>query len=220
MAEPRNPRSAKEILAEYRSKGIGARVGFGRRPAVVVVDMLRGFTDPGSPLGSDLDSEVEATAELLVEARRREIPLFFSATAYDPSLADGGLFVTKVPSLEILKRGTPPTEIDPRLEPGYGGVVIEKQYASAFFGTPLAASLTALGVDTLLVTGCTTSGCVRATVVDALQNGFRANVPEECVGDRAPEPHAASLLDIDGKYGDVVSLEEALAYLRELGTRP
>lgn len=216
MKQGRAPRGGGEILAEYRAKGIGARVGFGRRPAVLVVDLLRGFTDPESPLGSVLDAEVEATAGLLDEARRRDVPAFFTVTAYDPSFADGGLFVAKIPSLRILTRGAPATEIDPRLEPERGGIVVEKQFASAFFATPLAASLTALGIDTLVVTGCTTSGCVRATVVDALQNGFRAIVPEECVGDRAAEPHAASLVDIDGKYGDVVALDDALEYLRNL----
>ena len=116
--------------------------------------------------------------------------------------------------------GSPWVEVDPRLEPTSTEAVIEKRYASAFFGTPLAATLTAAGVDTLIVTGCTTSGCVRATVVDALQHGFRAIVPRQCVGDRAPAQHAASLVDIDGKYGDVVSLTDAVRYLERLEGKP
>jgi maleamate amidohydrolase len=207
-------RKAEEILAEYRSKGLGSRVGFGRRPAVVVIDFLRGFTDPASPLGSDLDAEVESTRRLLAAARERAAPVFFTVTAYSPDFTDGGLFLAKVPSLEVLTRGSALTEIDARLGRREGETVIEKQYASAFFGTPLASTLTAKGIDTVLLAGCTTSGCVRATAVDALQHGFRAIVPRECVGDRAPEPHAANLVDIDGKYGDVVTLDEALAYLQ------
>lgn len=209
-------RSPEEILSAYRDRGIGERVGFGRRPAVLVVDFLLGFTDPESPLGSDLDAEVEATGRLLSVARRRSVPSVFSVTTYDPSLTDGGLFLVKVPSLAFLRRGGRWTEIDRRVKPREGETVIEKRYASAFFGTPLASTLTALGVDTVLLTGCTTSGCIRATAVDALQHGFRAIVPRECVGDRAPEPHEANLLDIDSKYGDVVDLEAALAYLESI----
>lgn len=207
-------RSPEEILAEYRAKGIGERVGFGRRPAVLVVDFIRGFTDPRSPLGADLEAEVAATSRLLAAARAQEVPVFFTTTAYSPSFADGGLFVKKVPSLRVLRRGEAATDIDPRLGPAEGETVVEKQYASAFFGTSLASTLTALGADTLLLAGCTTSGCIRATAVDALQHGFRAIVPQECVGDRAPEPHLANLLDIHGKYGDVLSLEETLAWLQ------
>lgn len=206
-------RSWDEILAAYRARGLGGRVGFGRRPAVLVVDLIRGFTDPSSPLGSDLDEEVAATARLLETARRAGTPVLFTVTAYGPNRADGGLFLAKVPSLEVLERGSPWTELDPRLGAFPEDTVIEKRYASAFFGTPLASTLTAAGIDTLVVAGATTSGCVRATVVDALQHGFRAVVPRQCVGDRAPEAHRANLLDIDGKYGDVVELEECLGYL-------
>jgi nicotinamidase-related amidase len=118
-----------------------------------------------------------------------------------------------VPSLRRLRRGSRWVAIDPRLRPRRGELVIEKRYASAFFGTPLASTLHAAGVDTLIVAGCTTSGCVRASVVDGLQHGLRVIVPRECVGDRAAGPHEANLLDIDGKYGDVTSLAEVLAYL-------
>lgn len=210
-------KSARQILAEYQAKGLGARVGYGLRPAVVVVDFIRGFTDPASPLGSDLDREVEATAKLLDAARARTLSVFFTTTAYDEQLTEAGLFLRKVPSLKILERGGRWTELDPRLSRRKGETLVEKQYASAFFGTPLASTLTANAVDTLLIAGCTTSGCVRATAVDALQHGFRAIVPRECVGDRAPEAHAANLLDIDAKYGDVVDLEAALQYLAGLG---
>lgn len=209
-------RSGEAILAEYRERGIGHRLGFGRRPAILVVDVIRGFTDPSSPLGSDLDEQVKATVELLEVARERRVPILFTTTVYEEDLADAGLFPAKVPSLAVLTRGSELVELDPRLGRRPEEMILEKRYASAFFATHLAATLTAKQIDTLLVTGCTTSGCVRATVVDALQHGFRAIVPASCVGDRAPEPHAANLLDIESKYGDVVRLDEAIGYLRGL----
>jgi len=201
------------ILDGYRSKGLAGRVGFGRRPAIVVVDFIVGFTDLSSPLASPLDSQIEATKTLLDLARSRSIPVYFTTTAYEPDLTDAGLFIAKIQSLEILVRGSRWVELDPRLQRRPSEPVIEKRYASAFFGTPLASTLTAGGADTVIVAGCTTSGCVRATVVDALQHGFRAIVPKECVGDRSSEQHAANLIDIDGKYGDVIDLADVIAAL-------
>lgn len=201
------------ILDGYRSKGLAGRVGFGRRPAIVVVDFIIGFTDLESPLAGDLDPQIEATATLLELARSRSLPVFFTTVVYEPDLTDAGLFIAKIPSLKILVRGSRWVELDPRLHRQPSEVVIEKRYASAFFGTPLASTLTANGIDTVIVAGCTTSGCVRATVVDALQHGFRAIIPPECVGDRSAEQHAANLIDMDGKYGDVVDLAEVIAIL-------
>ena len=209
-------RSPADILAKYRKKGIGARVGFGKRPAVLVVDFIRGMTEIESPLGSNLDREIEATGHLLRAAREAGSPVIFTTTAYDENLVEAGLFFAKVPSLSILKRGTRWTELDPRLERRPEELLIEKQYPSAFFGTALSSILTAQKVDTVIISGCTTSGCVRGTAGEALQHGYRAIVPRECVGDRAYEPHIANLLDIDAKYGDVVQLEEALLYLKNL----
>lgn len=203
----------QEAQESYRRRRIGARVGFGRRPAVVVVDLSRGFTDPRSPLGSDLDHVVHATSLLLGAARRRGVPVFFTTVAYEPDFRDGGVFVEKVPALKMLVRGSAWTEIDPRLAPLPGEPVLEKPYASAFFATDLHQRLQQRGVDTLIVAGATTSGCVRATAVDGLQHGYRVIVPAECVGDRHPLPHEANLFDIDAKYGDVVSLAEVIAHL-------
>lgn len=203
----------QDAQAFYAQRRIGARLGFGRRPAVVVVDLSRGFTDPESPLGADLDDVVAATRRLLATARRRALPIFFTTVAYEPDFRDGGWFVEKVPSLKILVRGSAWTDIDPRLSPQPGEPVLEKPYASAFFGTDLHERLERLGVDTMIVAGATTSGCVRATVVDGLQYGYRVIVPVECVGDRHPLPHQANLFDIDSKYGDVISLAEVTAYL-------
>lgn len=208
------------ILDGYRSKGLAGRVGFGRRPAVLVVDFIVGFTDLESPLASDLDAEIEATSALLETARECRIPVLFTTTAYDVGMEDAGVFPLKVPSLALLVRGSKWIEIDPRLERRSTEPVIEKKYASAFFGTSLAEILAADEIDTLIITGCTTSGCVRASVVDALQNGYRAIVPRQCVGDRSPEQHAANLVDIDGKYGDVMELDDVITSLAGLKGTP
>lgn len=191
-------------------------MGFGRRPAVVVVDLIHGFTDPASPLGAELDAVVAATRRLLDVARGAGRPVTFTTTSYGPDCADAGVFIRKVPSLEILQRGSSWIEVDPRLGRRGEELVIDKKYASAFFGTALASTLRSLRVDTVLIAGATTSGCIRATVVDAMQHGFRPIVPEDCVGDRAEAPHRANLLDIDGKYGDVLPLDDVLAYLGAL----
>lgn len=206
-------RPIEAILAEYRTKGLAGEVGFGERPAVVVVDLIVGFTDPASPLGSNLDDVVDATRRLLDAAREAGAPAFFTTTVYGPDARDAGVFLRKVPSLAILKAGSRWVELDPRLARRPEENVLEKKYASAFFGTPLASTLTSLGVDTVLLAGATTSGCIRASAVDAMQHGFRLIVPRECVGDRASEAHRANLLDIHGKYGDIVELGSVLEYL-------
>jgi nicotinamidase-related amidase len=207
-----------DTIAFYKSRGFASRVGFGERPALLVVDFINAFTCAGSPLASNLDAEIDATRELLATARDCRIPIAFTTVEYDEGFRDAGVFIKKVPSLSVLRRGSPLVEVDERLAPGVDEHLIVKKYASAFFGTPLASTLTAAGVDTLIIAGCTTSGCVRASAVDACQHGFRAIVVKECVGDRAPEPHLANLFDIDAKYGDVVTLEETLTYLRNLVT--
>lgn len=201
----------------YVERGFRGRVGFGVRPALLIIDLIRAFTDPRSPLGCDLEGAVAATRDLLDKARAAMIGVHFTTTAYVEGYADAGLFIRKVPSLALLRAGDPAVEIDGRLQPLPNECVWCKKYASAFFGTALAAALTATGVDTLLIAGCTTSGCVRASAVDACQHGFRPIVVREAVGDRAPAPHEANLLDIDAKYGDVVSLDEALNYLARFG---
>ncbi len=191
-----------------------SRLGFGRRPAVLVVDFINAYTTPGSPLyAPPVVEAVAATAPVLAAARERGVPVVYTRVIYHPSGRDGGIFVQKVPVLRKMVEGEPLADIVPALPPGPDDVVINKQYASAFFGTSLAATLTALGVDTLILTGCSTSGCIRATAVDGMQYGFRVIVPRECVGDRRPEPHEANLFDINSKYGDVVGRAEVLAYL-------
>lgn len=202
----------------YSRSGFGRRIGYGRRPALLVVDMQIGFTAPEkSPLAGNLDSQLAAINKLIPAARKKGAPIVFTVVGYDPALpGDGGVWPEKAPTFLELKLGSDLVELDPRIHRAPEDLVLVKKYASAFFGTPLSATLVTRGVDTLIVTGCTTSGCVRASVVDAISHGFRPIVPHEAVGDRASEPHEANLFDIDSKYGDVVTLAEALAYLEEL----
>lgn len=212
----RIPEQFAEVFDFYVRKGFASRVGFGRRPAVVVIDLIRGFTDEQCPLASDLTSQLDATRELLAAARSRGVPVLFTTVAYDPELQEAGLWVRKIPSNSYLVEGSPWVELDERLERRPGESLVVKKYASSFFGTDLVARLVSRGVDTVLLVGCTTSGCVRATAVDACSLGFHTIVVEDAVGDRAELPHFASLFDIDAKYGDVVGLQEALAYLSGL----
>ncbi len=199
-------------------EGMGMRAGgVGRRPALVVVDINNGFTDPASPLVCELDETVEAIRRLLDAFRRAELPVVFTPVSYGPGdRVAAKAFIDKVPALLTLEAGTRWVEIDERIAPLPGEPVLNKLFASAFWGTPLASLLASAGCDSVVVTGASTSGCVRATAVDALQHGYRPVVPREAVGDRNPAAHEASLYDIDLKYGDVVSLEECLASLEEL----
>jgi maleamate amidohydrolase len=207
---------AREVYAKAR---LGESVTLGSRPAVLVVDFSCGFTDPESGLGSDLTAEVEATKRLLDGARPRGLPVIFTTIGYEPSLKDGGLWLQKAPALADLQVGGRWVEIDPRLEPREGETIVLKKGASAFFGTNLAAILISQAIDSIVLCGATTSGCIRATAIDLLQYGFPTLVPRECVGDRAQAPHEANLFDIQAKYADVVSLEEALAYVESVPDR-
>jgi nicotinamidase-related amidase len=206
---------AREI---YERARLGQSVRLGRRPAVLVVDFSCGFTDPGCPLGSDLSDQVEATKRLLDAARGKGLPVLFTTIGFDASGKDGALWLQKVPTLAELQVGGHWVEIDPRLERREDETIIVKKGASAFFGTNLPAILVSQGVDSAVLCGATTSGCIRATAIDLLQYGFPTLVPRECVGDRAQAPHEANLFDIQAKYADVVSVEEALAYIESVST--
>jgi nicotinamidase-related amidase len=203
----------------YERARLGQSVTLGERPAVLVVDFSRGFTDPGSTMGSDLTQEVEATKRLLAAAREREIPVIFTTIGFEPNLKDGSLWLDKAPGLAELIVGGKWVEIDPRLERREEEIVILKKGASAFFGTNLPSILVSQGVDTVIMCGATTSGCIRATAIDLLQYGYPTLVPRECVGDRAQGPHEANLVDIQAKYADVVSVEEVLAYVESVSRK-
>jgi nicotinamidase-related amidase len=206
-------RAIEEFWRGVRSQGLGGRTGFGDRPALLVVDMSCAFTDEASPLGADVSPAVAEIQRLLAAAREAGVPIVFSTVSYDAELVEAGVWPRKIPGQRVLVEGSRWVEIDPRLARRPGETLLVKKYASCFFGTPLAAQLTAKGVDTIVVTGVTTSGCVRATAVDGCSAGFRVIVPRQAVADRWGPSHAMSLFDIDMKYGDVVDVEEALAHL-------
>ncbi|BEN68542.1 MULTISPECIES: N-carbamoylsarcosine amidohydrolase [Serratia] len=196
----------------------GQRIGFGRRPALLAIDFMQAYTTEGAPLfAPGVVSAVEESRELLACARRTGISVIHTHIRYHAGhFADGGLWVKKAPVMKDMVAGNPLAAFCPPVAPLADEVVLSKQYASAFFGTALAPLLVAQGIDTLLMIGCSTSGCIRASAVDAVQHGFRAMVVRECVGDRHPGPHEANLFDIDSKYGDVVHKREALDYLNRL----
>ena len=203
----------------YARAGFGGSVPRGRRPALVVVDFSRGFTDPQYATGADLTREVEATARLADAARESGLPVVFTTIAYADNERDGSAWLAKAPGLGILRVGSPLVEIDPRLPLGPDDTLVVKKAASAFFGTNLAAVLVAERVDTVILCGATTSGCIRASAVDSVSSGFPTLVVRDCVGDRAQGPHDANLFDIQAKYADVVSVEDALEYLESVPDR-
>jgi maleamate amidohydrolase len=191
----------------------GGRAGFGARPAVIAVDLSRGFTDPASPLACELDDVLDATRRLLDGARAAGVPVLFTTVIYDAAgERAAAVFLRKVPALRGLRPDSPWVELDERLGRRPEEPVIEKAFASAFFATPLAALLA--GRDTLVIAGASTSGCVRATAVDAMQHGLAPIVVRECVGDRSARAHEQALADLDGRYADVLELEAVAAALR------
>lgn len=205
-----------EQLRTLGERGFAGRMGYGRRPALLVVDFINGFTDTRSPLAGNFDGEVAAARTLLDLARPAGVPVVLSTVTYDPALQEAGVWTAKIPANSWLVEGSEWVEVDPRLGRDERDMLLVKKYASCFFGTDLASRLVSRGVDTLIVTGCTTSGCVRASAVDACSLGLRPIVVRDAVADRAPLSHLASLFDIELKYGDVVSLDDAAGYLAGL----
>ena len=195
-------------LDVYVKQGFGLRVGFGARPALLIIDFINAFNKPEQLGGGNIQEAIDNTAQLLALARHLDLPIAFTSHVYAEDGSDDNVFLRKLPGTQILRPGMSETEIVSELEPRPGERVLRKHYPSGFFGTDLASWLTVRGADTAIVTGCTTSGCVRATVVDAMCHGFRPIVPRECSGDRAIGPHEANLFDMDQKYADVMPLEE------------
>jgi maleamate amidohydrolase len=203
----------------FRQRGFGLTMGFGERPALIVIDLVNAFTDPETLLGSNLDPQVEATNRLLGAAHATGAPVLFSTVSYEePDLRDSGIWAMKHKGTSLLRAGSPMTALDSRLHRRPQDALIVKKYASCFFGTDLVPRLLSHRADTLILAGCSTSGCVRATAVDACQYGFRPIVVREAVGDRSLNAHEQSLFDIHSRYGDVTGIEEVLTYLRSLGT--
>lgn len=190
-------------------------VGLGKKPAVIVVDIINGFTDESCALGSDNSDVVAANIALLEAARAASLPIFFMTTVYYNE-EQASVFRKRVPALNLLVPSSPWIEIDPALGRRDNEVIIEKQWASAFYKTSLGEQLQDLGVDSLVITGLTTSGCVRASVVDGLQYNYSVVVPRQAVGDRNKQAHEANLHDMHAKYADVVDIQEVLAYISDI----
>ncbi|HEX8382960.1 MAG TPA: isochorismatase family protein [Sphingomonas sp.] len=203
-----------DLAADYAKAGFGGHLPFGDRPAVLVVDVCRAYLDPASPLYAGAEGALAANVTLVAAARAASVPVLFTRVRYSANGLDGGLFYRKVPALAAYLDDNPLGDFDDALRPQVDDIVVTKQYASAFFGTSLAASLNAQGIDTLVITGFSTSGCVRATALDALQHGFVPYVVREACGDRAPGPHQANLFDLQAKYAEVVALGDMIALLQ------
>lgn len=186
--------------------------GLGESPALLVVDVIKGFTDPDCPLGSQADSVVEANRRLMDVFHAQSLPVFLTTVVYDND-DQASVFRARVPALNVLERGSHWCEIDPRLPLVSSDTIIEKTHASAFHGTNVADQLRSAGIDSLVVTGLTTSGCVRASAVDGLQHNLKVVIPEEATGDRDQSAHQANLYDLNAKYVDVMPLDKVLALL-------
>ncbi len=207
---------AKDLHADYAAAGFGGTLGWGQRPALVLVDICMAYFEPTSPLYAGVEAIRPANAALLAAARLAAIPVIFTGVRYTAGGADGGLFYRKVTALRCFDAGNPLGDFPPELQPLPSELVVIKHYASAFFGTSLASTLRAFGCDSVLVTGLSTSGCVRATALDALQSGFIPLVVRDCVGDRDARVHESNLFDLQAKYADIVSLQQSLDYLAGL----
>lgn len=210
----------RDLDSDYRQAGFGASLPWGRRPALLVIDFCRAYLEPESPLYAGVESARDATVRLLAAARRGGVAVLHTRVRYSPGGADGGIFFRKVPALRVFEAGNKLAEWPAELAPHHGELVITKQYASAFAGTSLAATLTAGGIDTLLIAGVSTSGCVRASAVDACQHGFLPFVCRDAVGDRDARPHEANLFDLQAKYAEVVDEAFALQRLAEAADHP
>ena len=207
--------NAQSAVDNYKGVWDGS-IGFGERPALLVIDFMKGYVTPGSALyAPGVVTAVRESGEVLEAARDAGLPVIHTIIRYHPDqLIDGGTWVRKAPVMRSMVDGNPDADICDEVLPLPSELVIRKQYASCFFGTSLAATLVSLRVDTVVMIGCSTSGCIRASAVDATQHGFRTIVIRECVGDRHPGPHEANLFDINSKYGDVIAKGEAVAHFR------
>ena len=205
------------VTAANSERGFEGHLHPGKRPALLVVDFVKAYLLPRSPLCAPVESARSICEGLLALARERKLLVLHTTVSYHPGGANGGVFYRKLPALRCFEQGVDPelTEFATGLQPSAAEVVITKQYASAFFGTSLASILTANRIDTLLIAGVSTSGCVRATAVDCCQHGFIPVVVRDAVGDRCQASHDANLFDIQAKYGEVLTMQRIERYLSE-----
>ena len=197
-------------LHVYRHQNFGNRIGFGAKSALVIVDFVAGFNDPALFGGGNIGPAIDRTVGLLAVARARGMPVAHTRVVYAADGSDAGVLAVKVPRLLMLTEDHPASQIVAQLAPAPGELVVRKTQASGFFGTGLGPWLTQRGVDTVVIAGCTTSGCVRATVVDALSLNYRPIVATDCVGDRALGPHEANLFDMGQKYADLMDRDQII----------
>ncbi len=207
-----------KLQKDYLKAGFGGSLEFGTRPALIIVDVCRAYVDPDCPLyaGPSAAEALKKNIVLRQEAHKQNIPVVFTRVEYHASGLDGGVFFRKVPALKHFVKGHPMAEFMPEFTPEFDDIVLTKQYPSAFFGTSLAATLVSMCVDTVLVTGYSTSGCVRATTLDAMQYGFTPFVVEDACADRALEPHESNLFDLKSKYAEVINTNTAIEHLINL----
>jgi maleamate amidohydrolase len=206
-----------ESLRENYQRAYGNRIGFGRRPALLLVDFVQAYFDPQCDLYAGVDDALAAALRVRAVAHAVGVPVVLTRVAYQANGLDGGRFFEKARPLRNFLPGGSAGAWPEGLVPRPDELVITKQYPSAFFGTSLASTLTASGVDSVILTGLTTSGCVRASCVDAMSHGFITSVVRDACGDRHPAPHEANLFDMDAKYADVVGEGEIIAFLEKFG---
>ena len=206
---------SQDLSDNYKGAFDGS-LGFGKRPALILIDLVQAYFDANSPLYAGVEDTLASAVRVRDAARSAGIPVFYTNVVYEEGGADGGVFFRKVPALEVFVKGNPLGEWPDGLDPADDEFIISKQYASAFFGTSLAATLTANGIDTLIITGVTTSGCIRATCIDTVSHGFIPIVVADACGDRHAAPHEANLFDMNAKYGDVVDEGAVIDYLKTL----
>ena len=192
------------------------RVGFGKRPAMLLIDFVEAYFDKSCPLYANVEENLESALRIREQARSAGVPIIYTNVVYHEDMSDAGVFYKKVKVLENMKRGSPMGAWPKGLETADGELVISKQYPSAFFGTSLASTLASKQIDSVIITGLTTSGCIRASCVDACSHGFIPIIVADACGDRDDAPHQANLFDMNAKYGDVVSETEIIDYLKTL----
>ena len=205
-----------EDLTENYRRAYNTSLGFGKAPALILVDLVAAYFAENSPLYADVEAELQSAPRIRDAARTAGIPVIYTNVVYQKGGADGGVFFRKVPILEVFESGNPLGQWADGIEPAEDELVISKQYASAFFGTSLDDTLKARNIDTVILTGVTTSGCIRATCVDAMSYGFIPIIVADACGDRHEAPHQANLFDMNAKYGDVVDEGAVMAYLAGL----
>ncbi|MEM9401501.1 MAG: isochorismatase family protein [Pseudomonadota bacterium] len=205
-------------LEDSYAHGFDAHLGFGASPALILVDFVKAYFEPDSPLYAGVEAVLEQALALVDVARSEGLPIIYTRVRFEPGGADGGVFYRKLPALSVFDRDNPLGDWAPGVSPGNDEIIVTKQYPSAFFNTGLETQLHALGVDTLIISGVTTSGCVRATCVDAMGHGFIPIVVRDACGDRHATPHESNLFDMQAKYADIVDSADVLATLQSRGT--